>query len=55
MPEQIRDWENPQVLGRNKEDAHVTLVPYANIESALKGDRLASPFFKLLNGDWKFH
>ena len=55
MPEQIRDWENPQVLGRNKEDAHVTQVPYANIESALKGDRLASPFFKLLNGEWKFH
>jgi beta-galactosidase/beta-glucuronidase len=52
---QINDWENPLVLGRNKELAHATLVPYDDIEKAIKGDRNASPFFKLLNGNWKFH
>ncbi len=49
------DWENPAVLGRNKEPAHATLIPYPNAKSALKGDREASPFFQLLNGKWKFN
>ena len=51
---QPNDWENPQVVGRNKEPGHVTLVPYADVTTALGGDRSASPFFKLLNGDWQF-
>lgn len=55
MTEPLNDWENPQVLGRNKEPAHVTLTPYADEQTALTGDRAASPYFQLLNGDWKFH
>ena len=51
---QPNDWENPQVVGRNKEPAHVTLVPYADEATALAGDRQASPYFQLLNGEWKF-
>jgi beta-galactosidase len=51
---QVNDWENQQVVGRNKEAAHVTLVPFADVASALSGERHGSPFFKLLNGDWKF-
>jgi len=54
MTTQPNDWENPQVLGRNKEPGHVTLVPYADIATALSGDRSISPFFKLLNGSWQF-
>jgi beta-galactosidase/beta-glucuronidase len=49
------DWENPQVVGRNKEPGHVTLVPYADAATALAGERDASPCFMLLNGDWRFH
>jgi beta-galactosidase len=49
------DWENHQVVGRNKEPGHVPSVPYADEPSALAGEREASPYFKLLNGDWKFH
>ena len=49
------DWENPQVVGRNKEPGHVTLVPYADEPSALAGKRGVSPYFKLLNGQWRFH
>ena len=51
---QVNDWENQYVVCRNKEAAHVTLLPFADAASALAGDRRASPFFKLLNGDWKF-
>ena len=52
---QANDWENPQVVGRNKEPAHATLLPYADEATALQGDREASPCFQLLNGEWKFH
>ncbi|MGC9520289.1 MAG: glycoside hydrolase family 2 TIM barrel-domain containing protein [Anaerolineae bacterium] len=48
------DWENPQVVGRNKEPGHATLIPYPDVASALEGDRRASPYFRLLNGDWSF-
>jgi len=50
----LPDWNNPQVTSRNREPAHATLVPYADAATALAGDREASPFFKLLNGDWHF-
>jgi beta-galactosidase len=53
--EEGHDWENPRIIGRNKEPAHVTLVPYQDFQTALRGDREASPYFKLLNGQWKFH
>ncbi len=48
------DWENPQMVGRNKEPAHATLLPYQDMQTALADDRSASCYFKLLNGDWKF-
>lgn len=50
----LRDWNNPAVIGINKEPAHATLVPFADEASAMGGNRLSSPFFKLLNGDWQF-
>jgi len=49
------DWENPDVVGINKEPGHCTLIPYSGIETALKADRKASRFYKSLNGNWKFH
>lgn len=49
------DWENPAVVGRNKQPGHCTLTPYATIEQAKQGTREASPYFQSLNGDWKFH
>jgi beta-galactosidase len=55
QPEKTRnDWENPSVVGRNKEPAHATLVPYPEEGTALKGGRDASPYLKPLNGPWKF-
>ncbi len=52
---QIPDWENPQTIGRHKEPAHCTLMPYAGAEQAKVGSRAASPFYLSLNGRWKFN
>ena len=51
----IPDWENPEVTGINKEPGHCTLVPYLDMRRALEADRSSSPFYKSLNGKWKFH
>ncbi|MFQ6046539.1 MAG: sugar-binding domain-containing protein, partial [Gemmatimonadales bacterium] len=51
---QVNDWENPAVIGRNKEAPHATYVPYADVWSALRRDPTASPFHLSLNGVWKF-
>jgi len=48
------DWENPEMIGRNKEPGHCTLMPYPDVETALVGTREASPYHKSLNGSWKF-
>lgn len=48
------DWENPQVVGINKEPAHATLMPFKNINKALKNRRNSSIYYKSLNGIWKF-
>ena len=50
----LPDWENPAVISRNTERPHTTLIPYSDEASALKFDRSASPYYKSLNGNWKF-
>ncbi len=44
------DWENPALLGKNKEPARATFLSYPDDQSALKGgeNRIS------LNGDWSF-
>jgi len=49
------DWENPEIVGINKELPHCTLVPYNNVTKAIEGERSASKYYKSLDGDWKFH
>lgn len=48
------DWENLQVLERNRERPHATLMPYPDAESALRGIREDSPYYMSLSGAWKF-
>ncbi|HMN59559.1 MAG TPA: hypothetical protein PJ988_04310 [Anaerolinea sp.] len=55
MDQQRNDWENPAVQGINREPGHASLLPFADLASALRGDREKSPYFRLLNGEWKFH
>ncbi|RKR80313.1 beta-galactosidase [Mucilaginibacter gracilis] len=47
--------ENPECLGINKQPAHAVLMPYANLQEALKGNRHASTLSRSLNGNWKFN
>ena len=49
----IPEWEDPQVIGQNKEPGHCTLVPYPNTRTALRCERKSSRFYKSLNGKWK--
>ncbi len=52
---QTPDWENPGVFRINNENPHATLVPYADVASSLSFNNTVSPFYKSLNGTWKFH
>ena len=47
--------EDPECIGINKEPAHATLMPYANMKEALATIRHASTFCRSLNGMWKFN
>jgi beta-galactosidase len=52
LPPEIED---PECLGINKEPAHATLMPYANLKEALAANRRASSQCLSLNGPWKFN
>ena len=53
--QKINDWENPAVFGINKEKVHATFMTYPSVELARQDDWARSPYYKLLNGLWKFH
>ena len=48
------DWTNPEVVGRNRARPSAYAIPFPNRESALAGERADSPWFGLLNGEWRF-
>ncbi|TFF96997.1 MAG: DUF4981 domain-containing protein [Promethearchaeota archaeon] len=48
------EWENPEIIGINKLEAHNTLIPFDNEESCFDA-RKNSPYYKSLNGIWKFN
>jgi beta-galactosidase len=50
----VPPWQDPRVVGRNKEPAHAWYVPFPDVESALAGSLERSPHVLLLNGTWKF-
>ena len=47
------DWENPQIIGKNKELPHAAFTSYPDALTAQKN--APSPFIRSLNGTWKFH
>jgi len=47
--------ENSECLGINKQPAHATLMPYANLKEALAARRSASTYCRSLNGPWQFN
>lgn len=49
-----QDWQNPKLLHRNRENPRSYYIPYASEEACLAGYKSASPYYKLLNGNWAF-
>ena len=50
----LPDWEDPQVVGTDKLDPHAPVYPFADEATARGLDRSQSPYYRLLNGRWKF-
>lgn len=48
-------WEDPSKFNIGQTKPHVNVVPFPDLESALSGKREDSPFYKSLNGKWKFN
>lgn len=47
-------WQDHTVFRINKEDAHASLFPYENRETAIVDSKESSQWYKSLNGLWKF-
>ena len=51
----VNDWENPQVIGINKEKPRASYFAYRNLNNALANKKENSSYFISLNGTWKFN
>jgi beta-galactosidase len=51
---ELKDWENPAVFERNQTAPHARIIPYLSKQQALEQDPVKSPFYMLLDGNWKF-
>lgn len=58
---QTKDWQNPQLTGSNNLTPHSTMVICPDVKTAEKigaasnAERIKSPFYRSLNGNWKYH
>ncbi len=51
---QSSDWENPAIFQINKEPGRHLIIPFDDENSALLNKPGKSPYYQLLNGQWKF-
>ena len=51
----INDWENPSVIGINKEPGHTENIDYATFEKAVDGNWEQAASLIKLDGKWRFH
>ena len=51
---QNNEWENPQKIDELREKPHATFMLFNKQEDVIADDYSKSPYYKLLNGDWKF-
>ncbi|MCB5906348.1 glycoside hydrolase family 2 TIM barrel-domain containing protein [Streptomyces pinistramenti] len=50
------EWNaQPQVFQVNREAARARLIPYRDADAALAGVAAESPYYRSLNGSWRFH
>ncbi len=50
----MQEFENPQILGVNREKERSYFIPYREEKSALEGKKTESAYYRLLNGTWDF-
>ncbi|MDR2813065.1 MAG: DUF4981 domain-containing protein [Prevotellaceae bacterium] len=51
---QTPEWENPEIFGVNKEAARATALPYGSEQQAIADVYAQSPYYRSLDGTWKF-
>jgi len=57
----LKDWQNPELTGLNNLAPHATMVVCPDMRTARKigpasnQERVKSPFYRSLNGTWKYH
>ncbi len=49
------EWQSQYAIGLNKLKPHSYILPAENKEVVIKGDYASSPYYKSLNGKWKFN
>lgn len=54
MPTELADWQNPEITHRHRLAPRSLLIPFADDAAALIGERARSPWYRSLNGVWKF-
>ena len=47
-------WDDVSITQINREEAHTVSIPYADAAGVQSGDMEASPYYRSLNGTWKF-
>ncbi len=57
----VKDWQNPRLTGVNTLAPHATMVICPDLKTARQigpvsnAERVKSPFYRSLNGSWKYH
>lgn len=57
----LKDWQNPETLGEGLEPPHATMVVCPDRATAMSiewtdnSQRVKSPWYRSLNGQWKYH
>ncbi|MEN7550824.1 glycoside hydrolase family 2 TIM barrel-domain containing protein [Rapidithrix thailandica] len=49
------DWENPKIFRVGTEKPHATAIPFPEVQTLFSSKREHSPYYKSLNGTWKFN
>lgn len=54
LEEERVDWENPEIISRNRADTPATFTAFESVALAEIGDRDQSEYYQSLDGPWHF-
>ena len=49
-----KEWDDPLKTSVNRETAHTLAIPMASDDEVVQNDMTRSPYYKSLDGVWKF-